>query len=143
MLAGILIIAFSLGLLIYWFRYACLLIVRNWQEEAASMAVDDTRFSFPKVRENLAAGSELGPLQIALDRDYRILRYLMEHAAGLEPSPLEDRLLVADYRIMQCVYRITRLAAPDSARHALSEMATVLGILAHRLGTHANVPGEA
>ncbi len=143
MLAGILIIAFSFGLLIYWFRYACLLIVRNWQEEASSKPIADSRFSFPQVRESLAAGWDLGPLQAALDRDYRILRYLMEHAAGLEPSTLEDRLLVADYCIMQCVYRVTRLAAPESARQALSEMATVLGILAHRLGPQANAAGEA
>ena len=143
MLAGILIITFSFGLLIYWFRYACLLIVRNWQEEAAANPVADSRFSFPRVRETLASGSDLGPLEVALNRDYRILRYLMEHAAGLEPATLEDRLLVADYRIMQCFYRVTRLAAPESARRALAEMATVLGILAHRLGTHANAEGEA
>ena len=33
MLAGILIIAFSLALLIYWFRYSCILILRSQAAE--------------------------------------------------------------------------------------------------------------
>lgn len=144
MLAGILIIAFSLGLLIYWFRYSCVLILRSRREEtAAQIGWRDSRFSFPQVREHLPTASDLDPLKLALDRDYRVLTYLIEHAAGLEMDALEDRLLLLDYRIMQRVYRLTRLAAPESSRRALAEMATVLGILAHRLDAQANVAAEA
>lgn len=143
MLAGILIIVFSAGLLIYWFRYACILIVRNWREEAAAKAVDNARFSFPQVSQSLASAPDLSPLEAALDRDYRILRYLMQHAAGVELATLEDRLLILDYRIMHGVYRLTRMASPNRARRALGEMTTVLGIIAYRLSAQSNAASEA
>jgi hypothetical protein len=144
MLAGILIIAFSLALLVYWFRYSCVLILRN-REVELQPAPDlvDSRFTFIQVRDSIESAHELDPLQNALDRDYRVLTYLLEHAAGLELATLEDRLLRLDYRIMQCAYRITRTAAPAQARSALNEMATVLSILVQRLGEQAGAAAEA
>ncbi|MGA7236336.1 MAG: hypothetical protein WBY44_11695 [Bryobacteraceae bacterium] len=144
MLSGILIIAFSLALLIYWFRYSCILILRNQAAEAAAASnAVDVRFSFSQVKESLKCEDELDPLRVALDRDYRVLTYLIEHAAGLELATLEDRLLVLDYWMMQRVYRLTRTLAPKQARQALVEMATVLGILACHLGERAGAPSEA
>jgi hypothetical protein len=144
MLAGILIIASSLALLVYWFRYSCVLILRNRCEAAeASAAVLDGRFSFGEVRERLKSGFALDPLQASLERDYLVLTYLIEHAAGLELESLEDRLLIFDYRVMQCVYRLSHTVAPGRARKALSEMASVLGVLAHRIGEQAGVQAEA
>jgi hypothetical protein len=144
MLAGFLIIASSVALFVYWFRYSCILILRNRSEVAeASTAVLDGRFSFAEVRERLRSESALGPLEASLERDYRVLTYLIEHAAGLELESLEDRLLMFDYRVMQCVYRISRTVAPLRARKALSEMASVLGVLAHRIGEQAGVRAEA
>src|SRR5580704_1012668 len=144
MLAGILIIASSLALFVYWFRYSCILILRNRSELAeASTAVLDGRFSFAQVRERLKSERALDPLQDCLERDYRVLTYLIEHAAGLELESLEDRLLIFDYRVMQCVYRVSRTVAPLRARKALSEMASVLGVLAHRIGEQAGVRAEA
>jgi hypothetical protein len=144
MLAGILIITFSLALLIYWFRYSCILILRNQAGELApvSEAVDG-RFSVSQVRESLKHEDELDPLRIALDRDYRVLTYLIEHAAGLELATLEDRLLMVDYWIMRRVYQLTRTAAPRQARQALVEMASVLNILVCHLGEQAGTPSEA
>jgi len=144
MLAGILIIASSLALFVYWFRYSCVLILRNRCEAAeASTAVLDGRFSFADVRERLKSGFALDPLQASLERDYLVLTYLIEHAAGLELESLEDRLLIFDYRVMQCVYRLSHTVAPALARKALSEMASVLGVLAHRIGEQAGVQAEA
>jgi hypothetical protein len=144
MLAGILIIASSVALFVYWFRYSCILILRNRSELAgASTAVLDGRFSFAQVRERLKSERALDPLQDCLERDYRVLTYLIEHAAGLELESLEDRLLIFDYRVMQCVYRVSRTVAPLRARKALSEMASVLGVLAHRIGEQAGVRAEA
>jgi hypothetical protein len=144
MLAGILIIAFSFALLIYWFRYSCILILRN-QEVATQPAPDvvDSRFTFVQVRDQIESAEELDPLEAALDRDYRVLIYLLEHAAGLKLTTLEDRLLRLDYRIMQCVYRATRNLAPVQARSALEEMAAVLGILVQHLGRQAGLAAEA
>ena len=138
MLAGILIIAFSLALLVYWFRYSCILILRNSQADAQPVLnTADSRFGFVQVQEKIGSASELDPLQAALDRDYRVLAYLLEHAAGLKLASLEDRLLMIDYRIMHRVYCVTRTLAPTRARSALSEMAVVLGILIQRIGEQA------
>ena len=143
MLSGILIIAFSLALLIYWFRYSCILILRNQAAEAEPVSnAADVGFSFWQVQESLKGEDELDPLRVALDRDYRVLTYLIEHAAGLELATLEDRLLRLDYWIMRRVYRLTRTFAPRQARQALVEMATVLGILVYHLGEQAGAPSE-
>ena len=63
MLAGILIIAFSLSLLIYWFRYSCILILRNQEfiDQSAPDAVD-TRFTFVQVRDRIETANELDPM---------------------------------------------------------------------------------
>ena len=144
MLAGLLIITFSFALLIYWFRYSCILILRNQSAEFAPASdTVDARFSVSQVRESLKHEDQLDPLRIALDRDYRVLTYLIEHAAGLELATLEDRLLMVDYWIMRRVYQLTRTLAPRQARQALVEMATVLSILVCHLGEQAGAPSEA
>jgi hypothetical protein len=144
MVAGVLIIAFSLALLIYWFRYSCVLILRSQAEALeTSVATQGSRFRFLEVQESLKADCVLDPLRESLDRDYRVLTYLIEHAAGLQLANLEDRLLMLDYRLMQRVYQLTRTMAPEQARRSLAEMATVLGILAHHLGEKAAARSEA
>jgi hypothetical protein len=141
MVTGILIIAFSVALLIYWFRYSCMLILRSQSEAVAlepSIAAEG-RFSFMEIKELLKSERLLDPLQASLNRDYQVLTYLIEHAAGLELATLEDRLLMLDYRLMHNIYRLTRRFAPGQARRAVAEMAAVLGILAHHLGEQAGV----
>ena len=88
-------------------------------------------------------GRSAGSPASSLERDYDILTYLIEHAAGLELESIEDRLLVWDYKVMQGWYRLTRTAAPQQAREALAEMASVLGILAAKIGEHAGVQTQA
>jgi hypothetical protein len=144
MLAGILIIAFSLALLVYWFRYSCILILRNQQTGALPMADNaDGRFSCATVRQSVKSASDLDPLEAALERDYRVLTYLIEHAAGLKLASLEDRLLMIDYRMMQRVYRFTKRLAPTHSRAALTEMADVLGILVQRMGQQSGIAAQA
>ncbi|HEX3743770.1 MAG TPA: hypothetical protein VHW09_07565 [Bryobacteraceae bacterium] len=139
MIASILIIAFSLVLFIYWFRYSCLLLLRSSSEQPAAAA---ERYHFITVRQNLPGAVALDPLRQSLDRDYRLLTYLLDHAAGLELEKLEYRLLVLDYRMMQIWYRLTKHAAPRQARSALSEMADVLNVLVGRIGEHVGVHTE-
>lgn len=139
MIASVLIIIFSLVLFIYWFRYSCLLLLRRNADQPA-LAAD--RFNYVSVQEGLKAGLELDPLHRALERDYRVLTYLLEHAAGLELEQLEYRLLVLDYRIMQVWYRVTKGAAPRQARLALSEMADVLNALGGHIGEQVGVRTE-
>jgi hypothetical protein len=105
--------------------------------------VSDIRFCFAEVQDRLRTAVALDPLHLSLQRDYEILIYLLQHAAGLSPESVEDRLLVLDYKVMQCWYRLTRIAAPQQARRALHEMASVLIVLAQNMGEQAHVQTEA
>jgi hypothetical protein len=139
MFASVLIIAFSLVLFAYWFRYSCLLLLRS---RADQPVVAENRFNCGSVQRALKEGMDLDPLHQSLDRDYRVLTYLLDHAAGLEFEQLEYRLLVLDYRMMQGWYRLTRSAAPRQARKALGEMAEVLNVLIGRIGEQAGAQNE-
>ena len=139
MIASVLIIAFSLVLFVYWFRYSCLLLLRNRSEESAAAA---SRFNLGSVQQGLNSGMEMDPLAQCLERDYRLVTYLLDHAANLELEQLEYRLLVLDYRMMQGWYRLTKSAAPRQARRALGEMADVLNLLVVRIGQQAGVQNE-
>jgi hypothetical protein len=141
MLASVLIIVFSVVLFGYWFRYSCILLLRNSAAPATSPA--DPRFHFVQVQQGLKSDLDLDPLHKSLQRDYQILCYLLQHAAGLELASFEDRILVLDYKVMQAWYRLTRSAAPRQARRALVEMSEVLGILVHRIGEQAGVRNQA
>jgi len=141
MLASVLIIVFSVVLFGYWFRYSCILLLRNSAAPATSPA--DPRFHFVQVQQGLKSDLDLDPLHKSLQRDYQILCYLLQHAAGLELASFEDRILVLDYKVMQAWYRLTRSAAPRQARRALVEMSEVLGIRVHRIGEQAGVRNQA
>jgi hypothetical protein len=144
MLPSILIIGISLALLVYWFRYSCLLLLRARAEMLASTASHpDPRFGFAAVYEPLREESGLDALEVSLNRDYRVLIYLLDHAAGHSLNTIEDRMLVLDYRIMRWWFRLTRVAAPGQARHALSEMAMVLRVLVDKLGPQPDLPSQA
>ena len=142
MVVSFLIIVVSFGLLLNWFRYSCILLLRNSLDETR-IAVENSAYSFRQVRDQLRDAVPMDGFERALERDYRLLTYLIEHAAGLDLNSIEDRLLVMDYRVMQMCYRVTRSIAPESARRALAEMADVLGVLAGRLDERAGVRSEA
>jgi hypothetical protein len=139
MIASALIIGISVLLLGYWFRYSCILLL---QGEAPGTVPADGRFRYPEVLERLRESGQLDPLHSALDRDYRIVTYLLNHAAGAKGG-FEERLLVLDYQLMQFWYRLTRTAAPRQARKALLEMASVVAVLGCRIGTLPRVQNEA
>lgn len=144
MLASLLIIGFSLILLVYWFRYSCILLLRNFSEQEVMPKVNSgDGFSFAQVQERLKSEPDLDPLLRALDRDYQVMSYLIGHAPTLGAQTVEERLLVLDYKVMQGYYRVTRTLAPPQARRALAEMASVLGILAQKIGEQAGVRNEA
>lgn len=141
MLVTILILAISAALLIYWFRFCCLGLLRH--AAAEPLVVPENRFYFPAVRERLATEADLDPLHRSLDRDYRVVSYLLRHAAGLGGQSLEHRLLLLDYKLMQVWYCLTRSTAPEQARKALSERVAILGCLAQKMGEQAGLRAEA
>ncbi len=139
MIASGLIIVISLVLLVYWFRYSCLLLLKDRSLSGAEEAAYAARFSIGDVRERIQGAADLDPLHASLRRDYALMMYLVKHASGMELASIEDRLLVWDYRLMQCRYWLTRALFPGQARRALSEMVTVLEVLIRRMGQQAGV----
>lgn len=132
MVAGVLIIVFSVVLFAYWFRYTCLLLLRNQtSEDHAPQMAEANRLNFPAVRAALEAGApkaSLDPLRSALESDYRILDYLLKHAAEFGGSSVDQWLLRMDFRLMNFWYRVSGRSA------ALVEMAGVVAYLADAMG---------
>ena len=143
MIASILILAFSVVMFVYWFRYSCVLLLRGAAEQAELSAAQDNRFSVAQVMERLKTEQELDPLQRSLDRDYHVLKYLIEHAADLELVSIENRLLILDYKLMHCWFNLTRTLAPVHARKALTEMASVLVVLVRKMSPQSGIQIEA
>ena len=123
MAASILIIIFSVSLLVYWLRNACLLLLKEIKADAHHCY---PLFSFPGIRAELRAGNCATKLQPALARDYTVLRYLIRSA----PVGRQARLLLWNYQIMRCWYEISSVAFPTQARIALEEMVDVVAALA-------------
>jgi hypothetical protein len=140
MIASILIILVSAALLAYWFRYTCVLILRTRtaKDYAAGMATaNDLRFHEIRGRLVLDAPvADLPALQKALESDYRLLTYLVEHTAGLEVGGLtiEQRMLMLDFKAMRLVCVLSRWLGIDRARGALEEMSSILNHLANAMG---------
>lgn len=143
MVAGILIISFSLILFVYWLRYSCVLLIRNAATSVRAAQAEDERFSVARVMERLKTEQELDPLERALERDYHVLRYLSQHAADLELASIENRLLLIDYRVMRAWSHLTRTVAPEQSRKALAEMASVLSVLVRKMGEQSGMQVEA
>ena len=141
MLASALISVVSLVLLVYWFRYTCLLLLQNREDRAfASSVASANRLSFMEVREQLHSVSAALPLEelhMALDRDYRVLRYLLEHSAGLDIPSIERQLLILDYHLMQLKYRLVKNSSAEQARKTLSEVSGILEYFAQKMGERA------
>jgi len=141
MITSVLIIAFSVLLLLYWFRYTCLLILstKTTKDYTVSVATAN-RLGFLEaqdiLREQLGS-QQLNELKESLDRDYRLLTGLLRHAASFQIGgcSVEQRMLMVDYAAMRVWFRLSRRFSQSAARHAVEEMA---GIVAH----FANLMGE-
>jgi hypothetical protein len=126
MIVSVLIALVSLVLAIYWFRYTCILLLRSRGEQPTVAPEDDIE----AVRHSLI-------------RDYRMLTYLWEHAAGLGEQSVEERILRVDFQIMRIWYYLTRTALPAQARSAITEMSAVVNFLGQKLGQQAGLEPEA
>jgi hypothetical protein len=133
MIASILILTFSAGLLVYWFRYSCVLLLRTAKARMDLARPADERYSIGFVLNQVSTATHLEPLENALSRDYQVLTYLIQNAADLEMASIENRLLILDYKMMHLWYRVTRTIAPAQSRKALAEMASVLGVVASQM----------
>lgn len=140
MIASILIILVSAALLAYWFRYTCVLILRTrtGKDRAVELATANG-LRFHQIQGRLvreAPFADLPAIQKALESDYRLLTYLVEHTAGLEVGglTLEQRMLMLDFKAMRLVCAFSRWVGMDHARAALEEMSSILNYLANAMG---------
>jgi hypothetical protein len=134
------IVFFSLVLFIYWFRYSCLLILQDRASQALPRAVG-AGLSFPVVQQRLKDGEQrlesLDQLQRDLANDYRIVCFLLRCSPDTSVDPIERRMLMLDYWIMQAWYSAARRAAPPQARKALEEMSNIVSYFACSVGRNA------
>jgi len=103
--------------------------------------------SFPSVQERLKSqenGIEiLDQLRRDLSIDYRIICFLLRCSAENDVDPIERRLLMLDYWILQAWYSVSRRAAPLQARKALEEMSTIVSYFASSVGRPATQSARA
>jgi hypothetical protein len=147
LVATIVIMASSVLLFGYWFRYTCLLILsaRTTRDYAASVALAN-QLSFPEVQAQLrVATADMDRLKDALDRDYKVLTYLLKNAAKASDGQdaLEKRMLEINYRLMQSWYSVSRRFSPSAASAALEEMASTVAHFANSMGERATVGAAA
>jgi hypothetical protein len=148
LVATLVIMSSSVLLFGYWFRYTCLLILsaRTTRDYAASVALAN-QLAFPEVQAQLreAASAELDRLKDALDRDYKVLTYLLKNAANSSDGQdaLEKRMLEINYRLMQSWYSVSRRFSPSAASAALEEMASTVAHFANSMGERATVGAAA
>lgn len=141
MFISVVIIAFSLLLFLYWFRYSCLLILSTkTAKDYTTQVARANQLEFASIRAHLryADGPEtLDPLRQSLERDYRLLTGLLSHAAQFQLGSLsiEQRMLMIDYQVMRLTYRLSNLFSQSGyARQSLEEMADIVAHLANAMG---------
>lgn len=126
-------------LFVYWFRRACLLILvaKTPRDYAKGVAIAN-QLTFPEVQTalNIGAAVDLLGLKDALDRDFRLLSYLLRYAAAAPPhqEAVERRMLRINYWAMAVWCSATGGVRPMAARRALQEMALVVAHFASTLG---------
>jgi hypothetical protein len=138
-----LIVALAVVMLVYWFRYACTLALSARTEPACVAHVSAVNgLTFLTVRAQLRSGeARMGALDKSLDRDYRVLLYLLRHARGSSAS-IQQRLLLWDYLLMQMWYWCVRGISGAQARRALEERSRILGWLANEVAHTSPTDGS-
>lgn len=137
MIASVLILAVSLVLLAYWFRYTCLLMLRTNSLAQSGAVAERNRLNFVNVQRAVRDADDLDALERALEKDYRLLCYLLEHSAGLDVSSAERHMLALNYRLMQIWYKLARNTYSSGARAALLEMSDVVSYFAGKMAAHS------
>ena len=141
-LTSVLIIAISLALLLYWFRYSCSLILSTGAARDCRLEVAvANQLKFLEVQDCLgtASAASFDSLKQSLDRDYKLVNYLHRTAKHLEEpaNVVEHSMLRADFHLMRVWYSIAKTFSSTQARAAIDEMAQVVGHLADSFGQKA------
>jgi hypothetical protein len=136
---SIIIIVISTVLFVYWFRYTCLLIlrtrnVRKYAEQVAQI----NHLTFLEAEQKLAADTSqsgsFDSLHASLDRDYRVVTYLLRHAGTQSGDSIEEHMLRLDYHVVRVCYIVAKPFSRRSARQALIQRASIISHLANAMG---------
>ena len=151
------VVASSICLLSYWFRYACLLIIArhptNFEmvqenrfspfsirrmlrrrsvvniDRVCELAVAN-QLSFPEIQALLRDSSDvdLEHLRESLDRDYAAVIHLLNRGRDrLAAARYELFILASNYRLLKALYFVQRRCLAQDARDTLEEMSWVVG----------------
>jgi len=151
MVVTALIIGICLFLFVYWFRSTVILIQRTgWKGSYARSIASANQLSFVGVKDQLhgqAPDNDLPNLFQALQRDYKVLTYLLGHAAIQAGSyTTEQRILMLNFRLMGLWFSAIRRLRPAHAKLALLEMSGTLeyfaNVMGHRFATLAAASGR-
>ena len=130
----------SLGLLVYWLRYSCQLILsakstRDYTRDVAE--ANDLRFlqvqqELAQVRERI----ELDSLRSKVKNDYRLLTYLLVHGPAFHANGdrIEQFVLMLNFKLLMAYYELTSPISVSIGKRALQEMTQVVGYFANRMG---------
>ena len=137
----------SLFLFAYWFRYTCLLILstKTARDYAAAMA-ELHQLGFLEVQSRLqtCATANLERLHQSLDRDYAMVRRLLEDASSAQgQTALEMRMLQMNYSLMSGWARLCQHLSRSAACRALEEMSQVVAHFANAMGEVAAASAAA
>ena len=144
MLAELLIGLFVLLLSAYWFRYNCqaILKTRTSRDRARQVAAAN-ELKFVQAAEALDAEvgrEQLEALHRCLQRDYTVLTSLLRYSSTL-PTPgftVDERLLMADFRLLEAWYGVVHRVAFRRARRTLRERARILVHFANRMADRSS-----
>lgn len=148
-LTSIFIITVSIVLFVYWFRYTCVLVLNTQvKKDYASQIAKANQLQFLETRTALMSGPQpaaLDTLQRSLDQDYRLLSYLLEHAAKFNVGDMgfEQVMLKADFKLMSVWYSVVRRFSPNQASNALLEMSSIVAHLANAMGERVATSSRA
>lgn len=142
MWVNVLFIAVSVVLLVYWFRYTCLLILSaRCSGNYAVTVAEANALRFPEIEQTLAQAqtaevAHLDAFHLALARDYQLLTCLIRHGAEFRIAgrQLEHRMLMLDFQVMRAWYAISRRLSARRGRLALQEMVHILYHFADMMG---------
>lgn len=154
MFVSIVIIALSMLLFLYWFRYTCLLILSTrTAKDYTTQVATANQLEFPGILSQLkltapqdGSTQQMGMLQQSLERDYRLLTGLLRHAAQFQVGGLtmEQRMLMVDYHVMKVLFSVShRFVQTEHARKALAEMADIVAHFANAMGERSAAAARA
>jgi hypothetical protein len=141
---SIVIIVISTALFVYWFRYTCVLILRTRNaRDYAQQVAEANHLSFVSTKEQLSQTQDkqeaFDRLHESLDRDYRVVSYLLRHAGTQTGQSIEELMLRLDYHIIRVCYYLARPFSAASARQALIERASIISHLANAMGERVSI----